>query len=226
MIGAELVTLVLKSTNRHLPSASSFCIENATFISSIIFLSSSLSHYHHFTKGKRTPVADRSKQENNSDAIVLCNGKGTGELLNDKLETRTTSIHHPQQELQEEQPKQNQQRNLIYVKIGKTEHPAFELLPDDAPAATSKDSDSVWVKWASNGKKECVFKYQIVKGGLQARTHKQPDYYHKQHTTTSSTCRGNRTNHKPYQHELQSRKRGTNNTRLPKGDGIEPNSNS
>ena len=76
------------------------------------------------------------------------------------------------------------QTNLIYVKIGNTEHPAFELLDDAAPAATAQGSDSVWVKWASNGKKECVFKHQIVReDGPQARKRKQPDYYHNQHST-------------------------------------------
>ena len=147
---------------------------------SIIFLSSPLSHYHQLTKGKRAPVGDRY------DTVLLCSGKESGGLLlYDTEETRMISNYHPQQDLQEEQHKQNQQRSLIYVKIGKTEHPAFELLPDDAPAATSKDSDSVWVKWASNGKKECVFKHQIVRDGLQARKRKQPDYYHNQNSRTS-----------------------------------------
>lgn len=91
----------------------------------------------------------------------------------------------PQEEEQHRKKKLvNHQTNLIYVKIGNTEHPAFELLDDAAPAAIAQGSDSVWVKWASNGKKECVFKHQIVReDGPQARKRKQPDYYHNQHST-------------------------------------------
>ena len=92
---------------------------------------------------------------------------------------------NPQEEEQHMKKKLvDYQRNLIYVKIGTTEHPAFELL-DDAPAAIAEGSDSVWVKWASNGKKECVFKHQIVRedDGPRARKRKQPDYYHNQHST-------------------------------------------
>lgn len=88
--------------------------------------------------------------------IILSEEKKVG-LLRSEAETKIASISHLEQEHQEEIKKQkqnkNQQKNLIYGKIGNTEHPAFELLPYDAPAATSKDSDSIWVKWVSNDKK-------------------------------------------------------------------------
>lgn len=119
---------------------------------------------------------------------------GGAELLDkNKTETLTfqTSTKHQAKENQGEQRKEKEQHrqttNLIYVKIGNTEHPAFELADDDAPAATAKGSNSVWVKWVSNGKKECVFRHQIVPDGLQAqRKRKQPDYYHNQNSSSTT----------------------------------------
>lgn len=122
-------------------------------------------------------------------AIKVPEGKEI-RLLRNETETKPTNVVHleqgRQEEIQRQKQKMNQHKPLIFVKIGKTEHPAFELLPDDAPAAMSKDSDSIWVKWASNGKKECVFKHQIVKGGLSARKHRRPDYFHDQNSRKST----------------------------------------
>jgi len=119
---------------------------------------------------------------------------GGAELL-DKNKTLTltfpTSTEHQAKENKGERRKEKEQHrqttNLIYVKIGNTEHPAFELFGEDAPAALTKDSNSVWVKWISNGKKECVFRHQIVPDGLQAqRKRKQPDYYHNQNSSSTT----------------------------------------
>lgn len=133
---------------------------------------------------------------------------GGAELLykkNNKTETSLKFItcikHHEEDDHQGEQRRKEQeqkhQTHLIYVKIGNTEHPAFELFGDDAPAALTKDSNSVWVKWISNGKKECVFRHQIVPDGLQAqRKRKQPDYYHNQNSSTATNKKSNGNNKK------------------------------
>jgi hypothetical protein len=113
------------------------------------------------------------------DEAVLCSKTYVAEKM--MLEERSKI---PREEEHRKKKLVNPQTNLIYVKIGNTEHPAFELVDDCSPAATAQGSDSVWVKWASNGKKECVFKHQIVRDGPKARKHKQPDYYHNQDSTS------------------------------------------
>ena len=53
---------------------------------------------------------------------------------------------------------------LIYVRIGTTEHEAFEL---ENPA--NPGEHDIWVEWAISRKKECIYRHQIVRGGLPAR---------------------------------------------------------
>ena len=60
---------------------------------------------------------------------------------------------------------------LIYVKVGrKEEYEAFELENPEHPG----ESNTVWVEWAISGKKQCVFRHQIVKDGLRARKRQRP----------------------------------------------------
>ena len=59
---------------------------------------------------------------------------------------------------------------LIYVRIGTTEHKAFEL---ENPANPG-EHDTVWVEWAISRKKECIYRHQIVRGGLPARKRRPP----------------------------------------------------
>lgn len=60
---------------------------------------------------------------------------------------------------------------LIYVKLGnKTVHDAFELENPDNPG----EHDTVWVEWNSSGKKACIYRHQIVKGGLGPRKRQRP----------------------------------------------------
>ena len=62
---------------------------------------------------------------------------------------------------------------LIYIKIGETDHPAFEL---ENPANPG-ENDTLWVEWVTTGKKACVFRYQVVKDGLRARKRHRPKYF-------------------------------------------------
>lgn len=69
--------------------------------------------------------------------------------------------------------KRRDQQNLIWVRIGLTDHPAYELYNPDNP--NNNDSTTVWVEYASNGDKECVQRSQI-KTGLQDRKRNRPNY--------------------------------------------------
>jgi len=59
---------------------------------------------------------------------------------------------------------------LIYVRIGTTEHEAFEL----ENSANPGEHETVWVEWIATGKKQCISRNQIVKNGLQAWKRKPP----------------------------------------------------
>mmetsp|Transcript_28936 Transcript_28936/g.49298 ORF Transcript_28936/g.49298 Transcript_28936/m.49298 type:complete len:202 (+) Transcript_28936:447-1052(+) len=65
-------------------------------------------------------------------------------------------------------------QNIIWVRIGLTDHPAFELYNPDNP---DNDGSTVWVQYTSNGVNECVSRSQI-KNGLQDRKRHRPTYYH------------------------------------------------
>ena len=63
---------------------------------------------------------------------------------------------------------------LIYVKVGrKEEYEAFELENPDNPG----ENNTVWVEWVISGKKQCVFRRQIVKDGLRARKRQRPSKF-------------------------------------------------
>lgn len=69
---------------------------------------------------------------------------------------------------------------IIWIQEGKAQHPAYIL--QDCTNAQSNDilfmsSNTVWVEWVSNGKKESIYKHQIVQDGLQARKRHRPDYF-------------------------------------------------
>jgi len=59
---------------------------------------------------------------------------------------------------------------VIWVLVGKSEHPAYLLEECGANSSSgSVNDDMVWVEWLSNGRKESIAKHQIVIGGLQSR---------------------------------------------------------
>jgi len=68
---------------------------------------------------------------------------------------------------------------VIWVLVGKSEHPAY-LLNDGSSSSSSSSSSvnngMVWVEWLSNGRKECIAKQQIVIGGLQSRKRSRPNH--------------------------------------------------
>ena len=52
------------------------------------------------------------------------------------------------------------------------------MLQDSSRNNTADDdTDIVWIEWLSNAKKECIYKHQIVKDGLQSRTRQRPNYF-------------------------------------------------
>lgn len=75
--------------------------------------------------------------------------------------------------------------DLIWVRVGITNHPAYELqyYNDGKTNETGVDTNTAasksitWVEWASNGKREPINKDQIVKEGLQARKRQRPNYF-------------------------------------------------
>ena len=64
-------------------------------------------------------------------------------------------------------------QNMIWVRVGATDHPAFELYNPDNP---DNNGSTVWVEYNSNGMKECVARSQITHG-LQDRKRHRPTYY-------------------------------------------------
>lgn len=70
--------------------------------------------------------------------------------------------------------KRKDQQHIIWVRIGLTDHPAYELYNPDNPG-NNNDSSTVWVEYASNGDKECVQRSQITTG-LQDRKRRRPNY--------------------------------------------------
>lgn len=68
---------------------------------------------------------------------------------------------------------QRRSNDCIWVQIGQTQHPAFELYNPDNP---DFDSSTVWVEYTSNKQRECVSRSQI-KYGLQDRRRQRPKFY-------------------------------------------------
>jgi len=69
---------------------------------------------------------------------------------------------------------QRRSNDCIWVQIGQTQHPAFELYNPENP---DHDSSTVWVEYTSNKQRECVSRSQI-KYGLQDRRRQRPKFYH------------------------------------------------
>lgn len=68
---------------------------------------------------------------------------------------------------------QRRSNECIWVQIGQTQHPAFELYNPENP---DHDSSTVWVEYTSNKQRECVSRSQI-KYGLQDRRRQRPKFY-------------------------------------------------
>ncbi len=68
---------------------------------------------------------------------------------------------------------QRRSNDCIWVQIGQTQHPAFELYNPENP---DHDSSTVWVEYTSNKQRECVSRSQI-KYGLQDRRRQRPKFY-------------------------------------------------
>ena len=66
---------------------------------------------------------------------------------------------------------------VIWIREGKAEHPAYMLQDSSSNNTTDDDTDIVWIEWLSNAKKECIYKHQIVKDGLQSRKRQRPNYF-------------------------------------------------
>ena len=70
--------------------------------------------------------------------------------------------------------------NIIWVRLGKTDHPAYKLMLNNSSSTNQSNniiSDTLWVEWASNGKKDFIWRDQIVQGGLRDRKRQRPNYF-------------------------------------------------
>jgi len=67
---------------------------------------------------------------------------------------------------------------IIWIQEGKAQHPAY-ILQDSTQSndILFMSSNMVWVEWVSNGKKDSIYKHQIVQDGLQARKRHRHDYF-------------------------------------------------
>lgn len=69
---------------------------------------------------------------------------------------------------------------IIWIRVGKTDHPSYEMIRCRGNTCTIHPSDPVdmmWVKWQNTGTIEGVSRHQIVEDGLQPRQRKQPNFY-------------------------------------------------
>ncbi len=69
---------------------------------------------------------------------------------------------------------------IIWIRVGKTDHPSYEMIRCRGNTCTIHPSDPInmmWVKWQNTGTIEGVSRHQIVEDGLQPRQRKQPNFY-------------------------------------------------
>lgn len=69
---------------------------------------------------------------------------------------------------------QKRNENIVWVRIGATDHPAHLMENPDDP---NNDGSTVWVKYTSNGQVQCVERSQI-QTKLQDRKRHRPTYFH------------------------------------------------
>ena len=99
---------------------------------------------------------------------------------------------------------------VIWVREGKAEHPVYVLQNiDDTSNAT------LWIEWLSNGKRERIFKHQIIKNGLQSRKRQRPNYLSSRLETTAAASKNNTPNHKQKQSPVSKMSRGSNSQTSP-----------
>jgi hypothetical protein len=79
--------------------------------------------------------------------------------------------------------------NTIWVRIGKTDHQAYELynpnnvissknnINDNNEEEEEKGSTMIWVEWLTTGKRECVHENQINRNGLEGRKRSRPSCF-------------------------------------------------
>lgn len=74
--------------------------------------------------------------------------------------------------------------NTIWVRIGKTDHQAYELYNpnNNIPSNNDKNEEEegstmIWVEWLTTGKKECVHENQINRNGLEGRKRSRPSCF-------------------------------------------------
>eukprot|EP00574_Skeletonema_japonicum_P006256 CAMPEP_0201725218 /NCGR_PEP_ID=MMETSP0593-20130828/8685_1 /ASSEMBLY_ACC=CAM_ASM_000672 /TAXON_ID=267983 /ORGANISM="Skeletonema japonicum, Strain CCMP2506" /LENGTH=198 /DNA_ID=CAMNT_0048216561 /DNA_START=313 /DNA_END=906 /DNA_ORIENTATION=- len=116
-------------------------------------------------KRRRPDVESSSAVEWNQNSGTTDHSRGS------KNTTTTTSSAAPAAAAASVNLKRRNQ-HIIWVHIGTTDHPAYELYNPDNPG---NDSSTVWVEYVSNGAKECVHRNQI-KTGLQDRKRHRPNY--------------------------------------------------
>ena len=71
--------------------------------------------------------------------------------------------------------------DIIWIRVGKTDHPAYEMIRSRNNSCTTHlidPDDMMWIEWVNTGEFEGIFKQQILKDGLQPRTRKRPNYFH------------------------------------------------
>ncbi|KAL3806966.1 hypothetical protein ACHAXA_011383 [Cyclostephanos tholiformis] len=70
---------------------------------------------------------------------------------------------------------------IIFVRVGKTDHPAFEMIRIRDNTCTTHPidpDDMMWIQWVTTLKIVGVSKQQLVEGGLQPRKRTRPNYFH------------------------------------------------
>ena len=143
-------------------SARTRCNSNNPPVSTPLGESSS-KHVCKETKTEAKVAAKQSKNQSSDQHSFIIEGAATK-----KMTTSEAMRHHGHSFAR----KSNQ---TIWVKIGKTNHPAYELLDLGKPAAVN-DGDVTWVEWQSSGEKQCVQTNQIEQE-LRPRKRRKPSYY-------------------------------------------------
>ena len=83
--------------------------------------------------------------------------------------------------------KRKNHNTIIWVRIGKTDHQAYELYnPNNVISSKNYNNDNneeeegstmIWVEWLTTGKRECVYENQINRNGLEGRKRSRPSCF-------------------------------------------------
>jgi hypothetical protein len=155
--------------------------------------------------GETTTTNDDNSNPNLNNAATQSKEKEKGAKLTSASSSNETSDRDDRQKRDDDNSTTKQHRkaiaaaasvknlkrknhNTIWVRIGKTDHQAYELYnPNNVISSKNNNNDNneeeeegstmIWVEWLTTGKKECVPENQINRNGLEGRKRSRPSCF-------------------------------------------------